>query len=293
MTWKHISVLVRAFHDATRGRPAPEDLRTGAAELAIRVHGTERTLTQPALLNLAALALSMPRLTVHVIRAGVPDLVDATDLHALPAEPPRLLQAPWILEVRNPADGERLFGSTASLAGYELDGVRYLIGLGYPDGVMVARWRPVWSGGDLEAGVERGTSPLIDDVDAHKEWAREAARFAVVLGLLLDAAGAPVRVREEGPVLAGRRHGQPRPATPWVTRRISLTESAQRSAAERAGAASTAGIGGRSVARVPVHGHIKRQHFGPGGRETRMIYVASYEARRWVAPKPARVIVTT
>lgn len=41
----------------------------------------------------------------------------------------------------------------------------------------------------------RDDSPLIDDVDAHHEWAREAARFCVVLGLLLEA------------VLSALRHG--------------------------------------------------------------------------------------
>src|SRR5690606_10784391 len=144
-------------------------------------------------------ALSMDRLVVHRLSAGATRTVHETDLHTLPGEPPRLLRRAWIVESRRP-ETEPLFGSTASLAGYLLDGTIYLIGVQYPDGIMVSRWRPDWAERDLDTTVTPDEdSPLIDDVDAHHEWARQAARFAVILGLLLEAEGSPVTVEDERP----------------------------------------------------------------------------------------------
>jgi hypothetical protein len=183
---------------------------------------------------------------------------------------------------------------TAALGGYELDGHVYLVGLGYPDGVAVARWRPHWTDEDLDSGVTRDASPLIDDVDAHHSWSRAAARFAVVLGLLLDAEGAPFRIDVERP--GKRRPGGARPAPQeWTTRHVYLDELAYsgtelRLARGEAGEASAAGD--RLPEEVVVRGHLKRQRYGAGRARVRWIYVASYEARRWVAPRPVRVVVS-
>lgn len=218
-------------------------------------------------------------------------LVDATDLHALPDEPPRLLQRAWLLE-SDWLRGHALFGDTVSLGGYALDGVVYLVGLGLGGWARVARWTPHWIGEEIAAGVTSDTSPLIDDAEAHGGWTREAARFAVVLGLLLDADGTPTRITDESdrprsPPARSKKH-KPPPA--WVTRTISLGPQERQAGA--GDAPSTAGVvTGRVAEERPVRGHLKRQPHGPGGKLRRWQWVPGYEARRWVAPGPRRVVV--
>lgn len=293
--WTPLSDVVLSLHrwGPSLDLPPETDLRTAAAALAIKVYSQRPVIEQPALVNTAALALSMPRLVVHRISPGAVNLVHSTDLHSLPNEPPRLLRGAWIIETKRP-DGEPLFGRTVCLAGYHVEGEGiFLQGTDYPDGVFTAKWTPQWAGGDLEAGVVRDTSPLIDDVDRHHEWTRQAARFAVVLGLLLDAEGSPVVAKDETP--AGRRQrgtGSGKTQTSWTVRRVFVGRD---KVFRAAGASEPAGEGAErrdlSAAVVPVRGHLKRQPYGPGRSERKWIYVQGYEARRWVAPGPVRVDV--
>lgn len=292
--WRSLTDLVVPVRERLlAGKPSlPLDLRQAAALVALDCWG--RTVTeQPSLVNVAALALSTrERLVVHEVRGSVVQLVGATDLHALPGRPPRLLRRPFILEASRPDKGGLVEG-TGSLGGYEIDGAIYLIGLGYPDGVRVASWRPRWGEADLEAGVQRDASPLIDDVDAHHEWSREAARLLVVLGLLLDAEGAPLRTDDERHEAAPRgRPSAGKPAPAWTTRRVFVDEQKTHGRwGDGGGDASAEGMEGRLPEEVAVKGHLKRQVCGPGGTDRKWIYVESYEARRWVAPRPARVVV--
>jgi hypothetical protein len=193
-----------------------------------------------------------------------------------PTEPPRLLHAPGIVEVRRPETGERLWGDYASLGWYDVNGTTYLLGLAYPDGYAVARWTQAWTGQDLEPqlpGTELG-SPLIDNLGEHHEFATAAARYLV------------------GPRATRRGRGQPaadraRPAGPADTARLR-----RRSAGASAGC-SELGTGGRSAGpdrratggqRV-VTGHLRRQRHGEGRALTKSIYVEQYEARRGFASR--------
>lgn len=285
--WQSLSDLVLEVAPVTRTVPADEPIREAAALVASQCWGMAEALRRPALVNVAALAVAATRgrLLVHQVRPAAAMLVDSTDLHSLPSEAPSLLRRPWILEARRPETGERLFGSTASLAGYEVDGATYLLGLQYPDGAAVARWTPHWTGEDIEAGIPAETSPLIADVDAHHEWAREAARFVIVLGLLLEADGAPLTISDEvGRATRGRGD-----APAWSIRNVYL-ERPERRGKSGSIAGGGAPEGGRVAEAVEVRGHLRRQRHGPGSELTRWIYVASYEARRWVAPR-ARVVV--
>lgn len=246
-------------------------------------------------MNFGALTVLAQPMRVHELRGRVPARVAGTDLHSLPDEPPRLLRAPWIVEVRDPERGERLFGDTAGLAGYELDGTTYLLGVGYPDGARVALWRPRWPGGDIEAGVVREDSGgLVDDLEQHVGWGRSAARFAIVLGLMLDAAGTPLRVTDDRPQLPGSRKGKPRPARPWAVRRIYLEEQGndEEDGPGGGGAGGAASVADLIESSVMVRGHLKRQRHGAGGALVKWIYVASYEARRWFTSRPTRVVVS-
>lgn len=285
MTWQSISDLISPLRE--RRLPLSGDLRQDAALLATLAYG-RRLLEQPALVNFAALAISMSdRLIVHRLAHGAVRAVAETDLHSLPGEPPQLLRGPWILESRSPE--EPLFGATAALAGYPLDDAIFLLGLDYPDGVYVARWTPHWE--EREISVAEDDSPLIADVDRHREWAREAARFVVVLSLLLESEGSPVEVSEERQRPHGRGSGGGR-SSDWVVRRVHLgriIRSVSRPAQSQEPQPSAEE---RQARTVPVRGHIKRQPYGPGRSLRRWIYVESYEARRWISPKPLRIEVS-
>lgn len=306
--WHGLAELVANLHRHRAGPLPSGDLRERAAALAARTWGIHSVLARPLLVNLGALALLMDRLSVHRLSAGAIRLVHETDLHSLPGEPPRLLRRPWIVESRVP-EREWLFGQTASLGGYPLDDAIYLIGLDWPDGVFVSRWRPRWEERDLDATIERDESPLVQDVDAHYAWSREAARFSLVLGLLLDAHGAPLAFRDERPTAWPQRGRSPQrarePSGGWLVRHITLGEPIRLASepwlVERAGERAEQGEGDDTARRplsaalhpqvVPVRGHLKRQPIGPGRSQRKWIYVRSYEARRWIAPRPLRLEV--
>lgn len=282
--WHSLSETVAGLL-ADRPRVLSSSLRVGAAELAAATVGESAARANPAWLNVAGLALSMPRLEVHQLTADAVGQVHATDLRTLPGEPSRLLRRGWLVETKRPERGHLLFGKTACLGGYPLDDAIFLVGLGYPDGITVARWVPRWRERELE--IPEDWSPEIDDRAAHREWAIAAARFAVTLGLLLEAHGSPLVVDER--IQPGRRLSREAVASGWIVRRVHLDRPAgSHGGGEGSGAAGT---DGRLGVEVAVRGHVKRQAYGPGHELRRWIYVASYEARRWLAPRPLRVDV--
>ena len=303
MTFRTLSAHVHELHAAAKRLPPIEDAKTRIGALAFSRYGEAAVRAMPAVLNVAGLALAMPRLCVHELRAPVPRLVAETDLHALPSEPPRLLRGGAVLvEVRDPATESIIEASpfpawerTVGLGAYlQPDGLWFIVGLGHPDGIIVSLWRPAWGEADVSAGVLPApadkTDAIVGDVEGYDEWGRDAARTLVVLGLLLDAAETPLRTADEGPQLAGRAHGKPRPARPWAVQRVYLAPS-PRSAGEGAVEPGAAPREGLELEEVSVRGFLRRQPYGPGNRERRWIYVAEHAARRWVAPRPRRVVV--
>ncbi|QDE83331.1 hypothetical protein [Myxococcus xanthus] len=230
-------------------------------------------LRAPPLVNVAGLALAGGMgLVAHQVRPAASAHVAATDLHSLPDSPPEFLRRPWLLEVRRPSAGERLFGSTFALGGYQLEGTTYLIGLTAAGAASVAPWRPQWTGEDLTEGTRQERSPLIDDVGEHQQWARDAARFAVVYALLCEAEGSPLRVDE----------ARKRDAVGLLPVRNVYLDGAL------GGGTTTlpapAPTGSRVAEERQVRGHLKRQRHGPGLALSKWIYVSGYSAWRWVAP---------
>lgn len=283
IAWQSLSNLILHALAYDRGEPV-HDPRLSAARLMAAAWGFGGP---EGLVNVAALALSMrDRLVLHRVSPGAARLVHETDLHSLPGEPPRLLRGPWLIEARNPE--EPLFGRTSSLGGYILDGMIFLVGLEYPDGAFVARWTPRWEARDLAAGLPaEDDSPLISDVDRHSEWAREAARFAIVFGLLLESQGTPIEVHSER---ASRKQARGRAGVrrDWAVRRVILGRLVRRvmeTPRAEAGDGQVSALAGRRAEVVPVRGHLRRQAYGPGMSQRRWIYVEGYEARRWVAPR--------
>ena len=271
-----------------RALPQPNTggIREDAAVLALQAAGPA---TPPAMVNVAALALSMPRLCAHELSRGVVRLVHDADLRSLPEGPPEMMQSGWLIDTRDPEReplGWPALGDnqTAALGGYMVDGVYYLVGVGYPDGAMVATWRPQWGEGEITIPVD--DEPLIDDIEGYQAWGREAARFSLILGLILEAEGAPITIRGDDES-ERRTHRLRRLAAgdDWSVRRIILSRLERRYGGAVDGVSSGInGTAGRIAQQAMVRGHLRRQPYGRRNQLRKWVWVNSYEARRWVAP---------
>lgn len=272
-----LAELVAEVLSALRSAPAGLELvpfRERAVFTAQATWGEGAPMRAPPLVNMAGLALAGGAgLVAHQVRPAAAAHVAATDLHSLPDSPPELLRRPWLLEVRRPSAGERLFGSTFALGGYSLEGVTYLVGLTAAGAASVAPWRPQWTGEDLVDGTRQSHSPLIDDVGEHQQWARDAARFAVVYALLCEAEGSPLRVDE-----ARKRDA----AGDLPVRNVYLDGALGVDGTASPSPDTT--IPGRVAEERPVRGHLTRQRHGPGLAVSKWIYVSGYSAWRWVLP---------
>lgn len=267
--------LSRMSSALARLPPAPVDnVPKVAAEVAATAWGRQMVESAPILVNLAALAiLGRRRLVVHQLRGAAARHASVTDLHALPSEPPALLRKPWLLEVRHPDEGARLFGDTFALGGYSVGGATYLLGFLGNGGAVCAPWRPRWTGEDLAEGTHQERSPLVDegDMPAHAAWVREAARYAVVFGLLAEAEGTPLRIEDA-------RQRDTRGGLP--VRNVYLDGAV----AAPLEAPVAPGQPVREAVERQVRGHVKLQRHGPGLSLSKWIYVSGYAAWRWVRP---------
>jgi hypothetical protein len=235
------------------------------------------------MVNVAALALSMPRFRVHEISNGASGLVHGTDLRTTPGEPPHLLQSAWIVQASYP--GEMLFGSTCCVGYYPLDGAIYIVGLDWPDGAAVARWVPQW--GEREIDVPVDMSPLLEGVDrgAHREWAIAAARYGIVLALLMEAEDTPIHVMSRRPSRKHRRHMiQDDGASGGAGNIVYISLPRQQVIVDHRHQHQGGSLSpGMVEIDVHVRGHLKRQPCGPDRADRRWVWIESYEARRWAA----------
>lgn len=288
MTWLGIDALVRPLRTLVDKVPDGTPTRAAAAAVVTAQYG-QLDADNAALINLGVLAVkSRGRPPVYHCRPSASRVVHETDLRSIPEAAPPLLAGPGIIEARRPETGERLWGDVAALGWYpivgaELDPPRltdavYLIGLRYPDGVFVARWIPAWTGEDLDEQLpypDWGSS-LIDNVEVmtHHQFAREAARYLVVFGLLEQVEDGPLRfeidktsrVRNVRPRDLSARGFVAGPIVPRPDPTTTLDPS-------------------RVLGTTTVHGHLKRVRVGKGREKIRWTYVRDYGARRWFAPR--------
>jgi hypothetical protein len=268
--WQGLGAIMPRLRRALDTLPAGLALREQAAHVALTTFGAETVSETQGLVNAGALAvLTRCQPPTWLCRPSASAVVHGTDLHSIPTEPPTILRGPGLVEVRRPETGERLWGDVASLGWYAINETYFLMGLTYPDGFVLARWTPRWSGGELEAELPSADhSPLIDDVDAHHEFARQAARYLIVLGLLAEAETSPLRIEID------RRDRR--------TKHIYFDDAIR---PPRAVDPVEDAVDGRIADAVIVSGHLKRQRHGEGRAQVKWIYVAGYSARRWFAPR--------
>jgi hypothetical protein len=165
----------------------PGDPWPAAQRLAVASHGVRAVASCPALVDYACLAVIMrrDRTVPMLISTDVVERVPAWVPTDLPASVPPVLQEGWVIEPRDPAQGERLFGDTVTLAGYYQQATRsfMLIGVEWVGRYRVVPWRPRW--GTSAWGIAYEESALIDGPREQYEWGQAAVRFLIGLVLLL------------------------------------------------------------------------------------------------------------
>lgn len=238
----------------------------------------EETLDAESLVcfvNVAMLALlTNAQPPTWLCRPSASRIIHETDLHSIPTLPPAIMRQPGVIETRRPETGERLWGDVASLGWYSFGETYWLIGLSYPDGYMVARWTPKWTGEDLDEQLPAlDPSALVspDKRDAFYDFAFSAARYLLVLGLLAEADPSPLRImfdksdksRKRRDVYLDEKSAQSRPRDPSP---VPLLD-------------------GRHAVDVDITGHLKRQRYGEGNAKVKWIYVHGFSARRWISPR--------
>lgn len=246
--------------------------------------------SEPCAINLCALAvLSRGVPPIYQCRPSAARVVHETDLHSIPDEAPPMLLGPGIVEARRPDTGERLWGDIAALGWYPIRGAdmnppqlvdaTYLIGLSYPDGSRVARWQPAWTGEDLveQLPYPDVRSTLIETIDlaAHTEFARQAARFLIVMGLLEQVEAGPLRfdLEERGSKVRAVRPRDPSkghvagPVMPRPDPAPAIDPST------------------RALADTMVRGYLQRFRVGPGRSLVKWRWIAQHGARRWVSAR--------
>lgn len=257
------------------GRVMSRDELKFKAVVAQAAFGPSETMEHVGSINMAVLALlTNAQPATWLCRPSASRVIHGTDLHSIPTLPPRLLRAPGIIEARRPETGERLWGDVASLGWYSFGDQLWLIGLQYPDGYMVARWHPRWTGEDLEDQLPTSDpTALVPEVlrSAYQEFALQAARYLVVLGLLAEADPSPLRIVLDKSDKT-RRH-----------RDVYLDTKTERTQPRNLSPVPL--LEGRHGVERPVTGHLKRQRYGESNAKVKWIYVQGFSARRWVSPR--------
>lgn len=262
------------------------DFRTDAALAAASVFGREKVLAEPLFVNASALANALgEHPVVHELHPGAIEIIANTDLHSLPGQPPLLLDSAFVLTGIN----RPLFGDTIDLGVYPVpDGGYGILGMDWVAGEFLL-WHPTWEAKEIVLG----DVPIMPGVDIDKltSFGREAIRFLMVYALLLEADKTPIEVntqkRKHKRSVAQKQAELGRGE--WIIKRISLTT-------RRIYKTDSAGHGqevkgDRILAPTIVSGHLAYQAYGKQWSLHRWIYVDVYEARRWIAPGPKRIII--
>lgn len=288
---KNIEALALAMR--AHGRPVrvitPEDAaREDRAMVAMAYDGL------PSALVLARLALAFgSQYVVHSLHPSAARTVADTDLAFWPTEAPVLLRHPLVVEA-DVAKGRTLYGDVQALA--LLPGEpTWLLVQTRGGGVAVATLDLTWSKeDDAETTGTILDAALADSVrvgaDGGAMVNRAAAlRYVVTLGLFLSAesqaSGKSVTeaTGRAGTLPDGR---PPKQGQGFTVRHIRISDEAHAKPAPRpADRAQTEAPHGDRLHEetVAVRGFLRRQRCGPGGKDRKVIFVAPFTRRQWVA----------
>ena len=262
-----------------------------SAAVVAEHYGNEPIEEDPVFASkLGALAIkSRGQPATYMTRPSASRVVEETDLCSIPSEPPPLLRSSGIIEARRPETGERLWEDVVSLAWYEVAGAErsppqllpaiMLFGQCWPNRTFAARWQPVWTGEDLDEQMpppDWGAN-LLDSVEVfeHQRYAKAAARFLVIFGLLEQIDDGPLRFEIDKKTktrqvrlrdLSARGHQAP-PLLPRAEVQNPIDPSV------------------RILGDTMVKGHLRRFRTGEGRAGIRWKYVHDYRSKRWFAPR--------
>lgn len=182
----------RFFWDEARRffQDKPLDFEVAAEQLFARLDPTVRAMIAEegstlAYISHARLALAFwDRLISHRLTVAAAERVRRVPMTSYPEQAPQLLRRPWLLEVRKPLEGERLYGDTTALGCYPTEEPGHWILLGWllVDGEPRCRamhWIQKWSPGlrqlpDLaEEGYEWHDGAWVEAARLPKETFRE------------------------------------------------------------------------------------------------------------------------
>ena len=266
----------------------PPGMRGLAGAAVVAAHYGTEVIEEEELFatKLGVLAIkSRGQPATYMMRPSASRVVEETDLCSIPSEPPPLLRSPGIIEARRPETGERLWDDVVSLAWYEVAGAErsppqllpalVLIGQCWPNRHFIARWQPVWTGEDLDEQmppVDWGAN-LIDSVDAfeHQRYAKAAARFLVIFGLLEQIDDGPLRFEIDKKT---------------KTRQVRLRDRHQASPLlPRAEMQNPIDPSARVLSDTVVKGHLRRFRIGEGRAKVQWKYIHDYRSKRWFSPR--------
>lgn len=267
-----------------------EDFRENAGIAAARTFGVQALQELPIFVNIAALTYALGESPIiYELKNDALELIDDTDLRSFPRETPSLLSSACIVENNTGV----LFGETTDLGIYPMpDGRIGIIGLTGRDqggGAFFTAWNPKWGEHDIS---EFGRFETDSDEETYKTWAQDAIRFLIVFSVMLEAEKRPIVITEaqkkqaKSVKIAERKKGR----SGWRIKSISMTTQRKYPSHEKT-EHEKADLEDKLSRQVYVSGHIAHQAYGPQWSQHRWIYKEGYEARRWIAPGPRKIIV--
>lgn len=302
----------RLFHERPLDSEVAAEQIFGHLEPPIRSMIAEEGST-PAFISHARLALAFwDRLVAHRVTAAAAERVRRVPMASFPDQAPQLLRRPWLLEVRKPFDGERLYGDTTALGCYPtqepgqwmLQG--WMLVQGEPR-IRAMLWSQKWTPGlrqlpDLAEGgyewhdgtwVEAARLPT-EQFRERRDWFQDGVRFATVLGALLEAEDTFLRTHDTDATPASDKRGRRPQRNPprWIVRHVTLDGSeAEPAPTIEKGAGIPLSTDALAWTEVLVKEHVRLQPSGPGRQERKWVRIKAHTSHRWTSSTPKRIIV--
>jgi hypothetical protein len=310
----------RFFWDEARKlfRERPLDPQSAAERIFERLDPLVRSISAeegsaPAFIAHARLALAFwDRLVAHRLTVAAAERVRRVPMASFPVEAPQMMRRPWLLEVRKPLDGERLYGDTTALGCYPTDEPGqwmlqgWMIVQGEPR-IRAMFWMQNWTPDRrhlpelAQAGYEWLDGTWVEAARLPREafrerrdWFHEGVRFATVLGALLEAENTFLRTHDTvSTPESGKRSGRVQRNPPrWIVRHVTLDGSeADSTPGPGKGTGTPLSTDGLTWTEVPVREYIRLQPSGPSRQERKWIRIKAHVSHRWTSPIPKRIVV--